>query len=263
MIRLLEICLGRGGFLKLQAFKKRFFPTKYDQEQLLFISEQVKFYSALVKPNDLCFDVGGNIGLKTHVFLQLGARVVTLEPQQACVDILRAKYGKKAIILQKGAGEKNEIKEFYISTNSALSSFTKGWVDDFKETRFAGSAVQAIERIEVVTLDSIIDTYGKPAFIKIDVEGFELEVLKGLTRNFGCLSFEYAVPEKKENIIQALHYLDHTYSNLACNYAVNNNCHFALEKWLPVNAMIDLVKDERFDKTFAGDIYVKIVSSCV
>lgn len=112
MKNFLQLLLGKSNYTKLEQFKKNLFPTAYDKQQQLFFKEQMEFYSQLVKPNDLCFDIGGNIGFKTNVFLQLQARVVTLEPQQDCVEILKARFGRKATILQKGAGAVNEIKEF-------------------------------------------------------------------------------------------------------------------------------------------------------
>jgi hypothetical protein len=47
------------------------------------------------------------------------------------------------------------------------------------------------ERVRMVTLDGLIERHGLPAYIKIDVEGFELEVLSGLSRPVALVSFEY------------------------------------------------------------------------
>ena len=261
MKKQLQKIIGNKSYAKLENFKKQFLPTDYDIEQQMFLKDQMRFYATLIKPNELCFDIGGNVGFKTNVFLQLGARVVTLEPQQACVTILKAKYGKKATILQKGAGAVNEVKDFYVSNNPAVSSFKKDWVDEFKDSRFPGSSIEAIEKIEIVTLDSLIDFYGKPDFIKIDVEGFEMEVFRGLSRSFGYLSFEYAVPEKLQDVTEILKHLQGKYSNLSCNYAICNDCVFALQAWIPLVEMLKYVQqDEYFNSTFAGDIYVKTES---
>jgi FkbM family methyltransferase len=257
MKSLISKIIGKKVYIRLEQYKKRWFPTKADLEQLKYADSQLGFYAKLIKPNDLCFDIGGNIGLKTNIFLRLNAKVVVLEPQQDCVDILSAKYGKRAIVLQKGAGESNEIKEFYLSNNSQLSSFNKNWISDLKNTRFTDSVINAVEKIEIITLDSLIEQYGDPDFIKIDVEGYELEVLKGLSKNFDTLSFEYAVPEKLSNVIECLQHLEGKYEQLVCNYSICNDMKFVFEQWVSVDIMLKHIMGSDFKNTFAGDIYVK------
>ena len=136
--------MGKNNFLKMERWKKKLFPTAYDRQQQKYVTDQLNFYSQLIKPNDLCFDIGGNIGLKTNIFLQLKARVITLEPQQDGVNILQRAYGNKATILQKGVGSINEIKDFYVSNNSQLSSFDDTWVTELKVSRIEGSYVANI-----------------------------------------------------------------------------------------------------------------------
>jgi FkbM family methyltransferase len=48
-----------------------------------------------------------------------------------------------------------------------------------------------IADVEVTTLDALIDRHGVPAFLKLDVEGFEAEALSGLSRAVRALSFEF------------------------------------------------------------------------
>ena len=51
--------------------------------------------------------------------------------------------------------------------------------------------VDRVESIRTTTLDSLIADHGVPAFWKIDVEGLELDVLRGLSRPLAALSFEF------------------------------------------------------------------------
>ena len=50
--------------------------------------KMIQFYSNFISNGDLCFDVGANIGNRTEVFLELGAKVICVEPQQACLQQL-------------------------------------------------------------------------------------------------------------------------------------------------------------------------------
>jgi FkbM family methyltransferase len=258
MISTFKRIVGSSNFLKLERFKKSLFPTKYDKEQLRFFNGQVNFYSSFIKQGNLCFDIGGNVGDKTKIFLELAANVIVAEPQQSCVEILKEKYADRAIILQTGIGAVEEIKEFYVSDNSQLSSFNANWVDDLKGTRFADNRVNSVEKIKIVTLDSLIETYGVPDFIKIDVEGHELEVLQGLNKAFRLLSFEYAVPEKLTDSINCLLLLKNKYPGLLCNYTVGNYpAEFCLKKWLSAEDMLQYIKHDDFSTTYAGDIFIK------
>ncbi len=58
---------------------------------ILFQYRQFKkkrFYSELIKKNDLCFDIGANIGSKSKLFIKTGAKVIAFEPQSSCFEVL-------------------------------------------------------------------------------------------------------------------------------------------------------------------------------
>jgi hypothetical protein len=51
-------------------------------------------------------------------------------------------------------------------------------------------------QVPVTTLDALVDKYGAPAFIKVDVEGFEEEALQGLAHAVKALSFEFTTIQR-------------------------------------------------------------------
>ena len=52
---------------------------------------EISFYSNFISSNDLCFDIGANIGSKTEAFLAIGASVVAVEPQPDLAREIRAR----------------------------------------------------------------------------------------------------------------------------------------------------------------------------
>lgn len=238
--------------------KKKIFPTRYDRFQRKLFEERMEFYGQFVKEGDLCFDIGANYGNRTEVFLKLKARVVALEPQSKCYLFLKKKYASNIDILQKGAGAKNEFLDFYINEkNSPVSTFSKEWIKEFKDTRFAGGEWNKIERIEVVTLDYLINQYGRPKFIKIDVEGFELEVLKGLNTQVPFLSFEFAIPERLNVLAKCLQLIASKNENSLVNYAREENANWELDEWMTIKEMLEYIHTEQFLSAYAGDIYIR------
>ena len=55
------------------------------------IRQRKEFYSYFINAGDVVFDIGANIGNRTQIFSELGARVVAVEPQSKCVTILKKK----------------------------------------------------------------------------------------------------------------------------------------------------------------------------
>lgn len=238
--------------------KKYFFPTTHDKFLKKLHQDRLIFYQQFIDKGDLCFDIGANVGDRTKIFLELGASVASVEPQKSCCTILQKKFGNKITLIQKGVGSKNEIKDFFISTHNQLSTFSEEWIDTIKANRFKESEWNEVEKIEIVTLDSLINQNGSPKFIKIDVEGFELEVFKGLSQSFKYLSFEFAVPDNLNNLMLCLLQLEKSYNNLLFNYAVMDNAFLELKNWVTIYEIKNIIQSSNFSENSAGDIYVKM-----
>jgi FkbM family methyltransferase len=157
-------------------------------------------YSGFVGPGDLVFDIGAHVGDRVAAFRSLGARVVAVEPQPALARVLRLIYGRdrQVAVLEAAVGRAAGETELLLNVdNPTVSTLSAAFV-----RAAAGSAGWEGQRwtrrlrVPVTTLDALIAEYGTPAFIKIDVEGFEAEVLAGLTAAVPALSFEFTTIQR-------------------------------------------------------------------
>lgn len=150
------------------------------------------------------FDVGANQGDRSALFVSLGAHVIAVEPQSALIDQLRTRFNGNARIVHSAVGSKQGSTTLFLSSEHGLSTVSPEFVQAAKDSpRLSQHEYVGSEIVNVTTLDQLIAEYGQPAFCKIDVEGFELEVLRGLSQPVRSLSFE-ANPECLNNSLQCV-----------------------------------------------------------
>lgn len=152
-------------------------------DQMRLLTQDVGFFRSILARGALCFDVGANIGEKSEALLLAGARVVAFEPNPLVLPELRARCGRRGewTLVQTALGSGASIATLYAREQHGQSSLAPDWA----------GAVIGRYHVPVVTLDSAVQHFGRPAYCKIDVEGWELEVLKGLTQAIPLLSFEF------------------------------------------------------------------------
>jgi FkbM family methyltransferase len=235
------------------------FPSEVKKvADLAEIRRKSSLYQTFLKRDDLCFDVGANMGNRIDPFIEIGARVVAIEPQIKCYKFLLKKYGNRIDIVKKGLGATESVKDFYISNESTISSFSNEWINKVKDTnRFTDKNWDKKVSVEITTLDNLIEQYGTPKYIKIDVEGYELEVLKGLSQPIEMISFEYTVPEQPELAILCIEEIEKSNKNIECNYSVGEDMVWALREWLPAELMKRHIISEVFNSTSFGDVFIR------
>jgi FkbM family methyltransferase len=159
-----------------------------------------RLYAGFVRRGDLVFDIGAHVGDRVTSFRRLGARVVAVEPQPAMVKVLKLFYGCRADVAIEAVAVGRRVgatsmminvdnptvstasREFVRAARGAPGWETQRWIKSLP--------------VPVTTLDALIGKHGAPAFIKIDVEGFEAEALQGLTRAVKALSFEFTIIQR-------------------------------------------------------------------
>ncbi|MBL8059618.1 MAG: FkbM family methyltransferase [Chthonomonas sp.] len=231
---------------------RAFVPREGDKERLAF-------YKQFISRDDVVFDIGANMGNRTRIFLRLGARVVAVEPQHKCCMSLRSEFGDRIHLFEGGAGKEVGVKKFYANESTVLSSFSEDWIETMKESgRSNDAAWSAPVELQMTTLDKLIEQHGVPKFIKIDVEGYELEVLSGLTQPAEMISFEYTVPESLSNLIACLQRVSSIYADdVEFNYAVAENMSFESDSWLSADDIIKIMSADDFAVKGSGDVYVR------
>jgi FkbM family methyltransferase len=157
-------------------------------------------YARFVAQGDLVFDIGSHVGDRVAAFRRLGARVIAVEPQPALARTLRLLYGRDRAVtvvesaVGRGPGTvplKLNLDNPTVSTASeafiAASHGVPGW---------EGQQWNRTIEVPLTTLDALTARFGAPRFIKIDVEGYEAEVLAGLAAPAPALSFEFTTIQR-------------------------------------------------------------------
>jgi FkbM family methyltransferase len=229
---------------------EHFFPKKRTHRRRM-----IEHYHQFIKPGDLVFDVGANLGERTKIFRLIGAKVIAIEPQKYCVNYLRGLFSadNNVIVVDKALGENERSGEININEKfSVISTMSDKWKT---QSRFAKDYQWTKkETIQLTTLDKLIQQYGLPSFCKIDVEGYELNVFKGLSKKIPLLSFEF-MKEFFNDAILCLNKLSQI-GKIEVNYTVGESMNFTLKKWVEISELEKSINSTS-DPTLWGDIYVR------
>jgi FkbM family methyltransferase len=218
-----------------------------------------RLYHQFVRPGDLVFDIGAHVGDRIAAFRRLQARVVALEPQPALVKTLRLLYGRdpKVTIEATAAGRQAGFTELSVNLDNptvstvsmefiAAAAGAPGWEGQTWDKRL---------RIPITTIDALIARHGIPAFIKIDVEGFEAEALAGLGQAVQALSFEFTTIQR--DIARACVECCSALGYARFNATLGESQTFAHGDWIDANAIARWL-DALPPAANSGDVYARL-----
>lgn len=218
-------------------------------------------YDLLVKEKSVVFDIGAYVGERTQMFLDRGASIVlAVEPVPLYANRLKEKFSgnDEVRVLQAAAGQANGLGFMRVHhafwpngkpMDSALSSLSQEWIESVSDEMswnyhaYWGEA----EPVIVVTLDTMIKEYGHPDFIKIDVEGYEREVIKGLTKSVAAISYEFHSISWAKDVADYIMQL----GPYEFNYDLGDRMELMAPGWLSTKDLFRLLPKNSYGDIFA------------
>jgi len=157
------------------------------------------------------------------------------------------------IVIEKGLADKKGELRFYIcEKRPGLSTFT---IEKMRKGRHFTHNWNKEIRVPVTTLDTLIKQFGTPKFCKIDVEGFEPNVIKGLHSKIPFISFEFH-KEFLEDTKKCINHLE-SLGRATFNFTLYNKHKLVLKQWVSSQKLFSILSSIK-NKDMKGDIYVKI-----
>jgi FkbM family methyltransferase len=244
-------------FRPLQSAYLRIFKGDYWND---YVIGRRMFYRQFVNSGSTVFDIGANVGTCTEAFLSLGAgKVVAVEPTPDLVRKLKYIRDKRVTVVGSGVGKEPGVLRLNLSNFNTLNSFSGEWLDKVAQEVPSGRP-QWIEtvNVEVTTLDALIKQHGIPDFIKIDVEGAELQVLQGLSTSPRYLSFEFH-SELHEILLSCIRQPCFS-SEARFNYILgepSSKNSLMLSEWVGAEGMVDIARNRLTGPRIFGDLFVR------
>lgn len=219
-----------------------------------------RLYGEFVHDGDLVFDVGAHLGDRSLAFATLGARVIALEPQPMIARWLRRMVGRdrRIVIREEAVGARPGTEHLAISRkHPTVSTLSESWRSSVADANpgFRGVRWEESVEVPVVTLDGLIESYGVPSFCKIDVEGYEAEVLAGLSRPLAGLSIEF-VSGELDTAAACIRRLGEL-GTYRFNVVQGERRSFAFESWMSAEEALGWLRAGAGGAS-SGDIYARL-----
>lgn len=215
---------GFGAYPAARDLYRRLSPAHRRERRL-----RRDFFAQFLRPGDLCFDIGANVGQSIEAMRACGAAVLALEPNPACLPALQFQFGGDPMVtlVAEAVGAESGEATLHFSGTAATASLRADW----------NEADDEVHVTAVTTLEQLMDRHGTPRLLKVDVEGFEREVFRGLRRPVPVVYFEMhaAEPEAIEEILGRLGELGRVDG---ANAVSDDHGRWLLDEWVAADRLL-------------------------
>jgi FkbM family methyltransferase len=187
-------------------------------------------HSEFVSPGQLVVHVGAKTGDLTASFLELGARVVAVEPNAGCAERLRERFGSR-----------DDVTVIETAVGSWEGAHESAWPQRML--------------VEMTTLARIIELHGAPVFCKVEPEGFADHVLAGLDRPLPGVAFRFTPQTVTEARLCAWRLA--ALGMTEFNYSMGGSGTWASENWIGARSLYSAFNAHEADGFEWGEVYAR------
>ena len=258
MKEILKDFLKKRGVYEYLRFSRSFslYEHLFKPEVAKAAQREIALYKSFLTDCQLVFDIGANDGHKTAALLSISEKVVSVEPDPSNFRLLQIKFrNKKSRVSIENVAVSDHSGEaplFIHRAGSAVNTINTRWksiLEGAEPGRWDEEITYAEKPILVktVTLDDLISKYGKPDFVKIDTEGSDMQVLRGLSQPIKYISFEVLLPEYRLEAIEGLEHLSQLHNDTLFNLILEEK--LLLPSFVPMKNLFEYI-DEHLNNSF-------------
>lgn len=219
-----------------------------------------RFYRPFLRAGDLVFDIGAHHGEKCAAFLSLGARVVAVEPNPNGLALLSKRFPReietgRLIVLPVAVGRsagRVQLRQFLVDgCNASVSDvFARALEEEL-------GAPSAVFDVEMIAGASLFERYGMPAFIKIDVEGMDADVLSTVPCRPRMLTFEFNQAPHCVPLTNACFVEVARLGFTEANFTEGADPRLLLREWVKPDRLLEEISRAAQGRAMWGDVVVR------